>query len=221
MMWFQICDVFSIHCDVCHICCHKLLADFFHMQSMGISAVVVFASRLSFIHWSASSTGARLLSPKGWPSEWSERDKHRMTNIIFCWLSVLLQGWTRWHFRKADVSKKHLRRRQSVDDEAEWQKQFELVDEDAVDSASDELQLLADEEGNNKLVSHCFLEHCGVGVGTGINVQPILFLGLTGPGFQCYNEASGLQEEELGCLRTACPGAECHWHLGLVRSMWI
>ena len=35
-------------------------------------------------------------------------------------------------------------------------------------------------------------------VATGINIQLVLSLGLTGSGFECCNEASGLREEELG-----------------------
>ena len=37
-------------------------------------------------------------------------------------------------------------------------------------------------------------------VATGINIQPVLSLGLTGSGFECCNEASGHREEELGFL---------------------
>ena len=52
-------------------------------------------------------------------------------------------------------------------------------------------------------------------VAIGINVQPVLSLGLTGSGFECSNEASRLREEELGFLLSSNSTLGCRASLVL------
>ena len=48
-----------------------------------------------------------------------------------------------------------------------------------------------------------------------MNVQPVLSLGLTGSGFECCNEASGLREEELRFLLSSNSTLGCRASLVL------